>query len=102
MQEIDGNTYLFDRNDGGKMVRNKMAHDWWGDHYYNEEGIMQTGFVPYDGNVYYFFENGDMAHGWQTIGDSTYFFKEDGTMATGITFVYWRDYEFSADGVLQN
>lgn len=102
VQTIDGNSYLFDRNDGGKMVRNKMAHDWWGDHYYDEDGIMQTGFVTYEGKTYYFFENGDMAHGWQTIDGNTYFFGDnDGVMATGTTFIYWRDYDFDENGVLQ-
>ncbi len=102
VQTVDGNSYLFDRNDGGKMVRNKMAHDWWGDHYYGDDGVMQVGFITYEDNTYYFFENGDMAHGWQTIDGNTYFFGDnDGIMAKGTTFIYWRDYEFDENGVLQ-
>ncbi len=102
VQTVDGKSYLFDRNDGGKMVRNKMAHDWWGDHYYGDDGVMQTGFITYEGNTFYFFENGDMAHGWQTIDGNTYFFGDnDGIMAKGTTFIYWRDYEFDENGVLQ-
>ncbi|WP_197027065.1 N-acetylmuramoyl-L-alanine amidase family protein [Butyrivibrio sp. MC2021] len=99
---IDGKTYLFDRNDGGKMVRNKMAHDYYGDHYYDDDGVMQTGFVTYEGNTWYFYENGEMARNWQTIDGNTYFFGDnDGIMATGTTFIYWRYYEFDENGVLQ-
>ena len=102
VQTIDEKTYLFNRNDGGKMVRNTMAHDWWGDHYYGDDGVMQTGFITFEDKTYYFFENGDMAHGWQTIDGNTYFFGDnDGIMAKGTTFIYWRDYEFDENGVLQ-
>lgn len=103
VQTIDGKSYLFDRNDNGKMVTNKMAHDWEGtqDHYYGDDGVMQTGFVAYEGNTYYFYEDGNMARGWQTIDGNTYFFdNNNGIMATGTTFIYWRDYEFDENGVL--
>ena len=104
VQTIDGNSYLFDRNDNGKMVTNKMAHDWEGtqNHYYGDDGVMQTGFITYEGNTYYFYEDGTLARGWQTIDGNTYFFdNNNGIMATGTTFIYWRDYEFDENGVLQ-
>ena len=47
-------------------------------YYFNENGVMQTGFQVIGGATYYFGNNGMMQTGWQTVAEDTYYFGEDG------------------------
>lgn len=52
--------------------------------YYDETGIMQTGFTEIEGNYYYFAPNGTMKTGWLTNdGVRMYFDSETGIRNTG-------------------
>ena len=55
-------------------------------YYFNENGVMQTGFQVIGGATYYFGNNGMMQTGWQTVAEDTYYFGEDGKALTG-----WQD-----------
>ena len=118
--DIDGVTYMFNPNDGGKMYRG-----WWTDatgtyyldpkdahrvtglatidgavYYFNEAGQMQVGVVNVNGVTYDFGADGKMLTGMQTIGDGTYFFGTDGAMMTGLVQTKEGVYYAGADGKL--
>ncbi len=118
--ELEGVTYLFNPNDGGKLYRG-----WWTDatgtyyldptdahrttglaavegsvYYFNEAGQMQVGLVTVNGATYYFGADGKMLTGMQTIGDGIYYFGVDGTMVTGLVQTKDAIYYAGADGKL--
>ena len=117
---LEGLTYMFNPNDGGKMYRG-----WWTDatgtyyldlndahrvsglvaidgatYYFNEAGQMQVGVVNINGATYDFGADGKMLTGMQTVGDGTYFFGADGVMATGLVQTADGVYYAGADGKL--
>ena len=53
--------------------------EWY---YFNEYGIMQTGWILYENNWYYLYSNGVMAHGCY-IGD--YYLNDNGAWTTNIS-----------------
>lgn len=54
-------------------------------YYFDENGIMQTGFIELDKSTYYFDkEDGHMLTGWQTIENKKYYFEDNGKMKIGI------------------
>ncbi|MCR5195525.1 MAG: hypothetical protein K6D38_04355 [Pseudobutyrivibrio sp.] len=102
--EINGQSFLFNPNDNGKLYKG-----WWTDptgqyyldnadghrtvglatidnsvYYFNEQGQMQTGVVDVNGATYYFGADGKMQTGMQTIGDATFYFGENGVMMKGL------------------
>lgn len=118
--DIEGLTYMFNPNDGGKMYRG-----WWNDatgtyyldakdahrvtglqaidgatYYFNEAGQMQVGVVNVNGATYNFGADGKMLTGLQTVGDASYFFGTDGVMATGLVQTPNGVYYAGADGKL--
>ena len=118
--DIEGLTYMFNPNDGGKMYRG-----WWTDatgtyyldpkdahrvsglatidnavYYFNEIGQMQVGVVNVNGATYYFGPDGKMVTGMQTIGDGTFYFGADGVMLTGLIQTSDGVYYAGADGRL--
>ena len=50
-----------------------VNNDWY---YFDENGLMQTGWVKHDDHRYYYDENGIMVHGIMKIGGKTYGFNE--------------------------
>jgi len=118
--DVDGVTYLFNPNDGGKLYKG-----WWTDptgtyyldaadahrttglaaidgsvYYFNELGQMQVGVVNVNGATYYFGADGKMQTGMQTIGDGVYYFGADGVMATGLIQATDGVYYAGTDGKL--
>ena len=99
---IDDNRYYFDPNNKGLMVRDefKNIEDEGSTYryYFDEDGVMKTGWIEKDGNKYYADENGHlftrthdidsnryyfdsstgaMYLGFHEIGDYTYYFNEN-------------------------
>ena len=70
-------------------------------YYFDENGIMQTGFVELDKSTYYFDkEDGHMLTGWQTIENKKYYFEDNGKMKTGICKVGEDTYCFGDGGAM--
>ena len=70
-------------------------------YYFDENGIMQTGFVELDKSTYYFNkEDGHMLTGWQTIENKKYYFEDNGKMKTGICKVGEDTYCFGDGGAM--
>lgn len=75
---INGQTYGFDEWSGvlltGEHIfTDTVNNDWY---YFDENGLMQTGWVKHDDHRYYYDENGIMVHGIMKIGGKTYGFNE--------------------------
>lgn len=62
-EKIDGETHWFDEN--GRTISGwKYSNGWY---YYNQKGVMQTGWQEINGSRYYMNESGVMQTGWQYI-----------------------------------
>lgn len=72
---------------GGKWYfykNGEMATEWWeigSDEYYFDPntGVMQTGWLYWDGVWFYFEGSGRMATGWKQIGGTYYYFYPTGS-----------------------
>ncbi len=115
--EIDGSTYYFAEN-GARAAGWQSMED--GVRYFNDEGIMLTGWQTIDGNRYhfntsgimytgfvtmadgvrYFTENGIMLTGWQKIEEKTHHFDENGLMSIGWADIDGKRYHFNASGIM--
>ena len=96
----DGTGYWYYFDENGILQTGWVKVD--GKTYYcNSSGAMQTEWQQIDGSWYYFNEKGVMQTGWQKIGNSEYYFNEKGIMQTGWQQVddYW--YYFNEKGVIQ-
>lgn len=94
----DDNTYLIGDwlKSGGKwyymdeygyMVnRCKMTIDS-NVYYFDEAGVMQTGWIYLGRNWYLFDEDGKMCTGWAQVGGKWYYLDTDGIMLTGWKYV---------------
>lgn len=78
-QLVEGTTY------GGFLYKmeNKYGIKNIHKYYFNNSGIMQTGWKKMNGLWYYFGSDGAMRTGWQRISGEWYFFRGDGSMKTG-------------------
>ena len=96
--DAEGNLYYYE---GGVPVTG--FHDIDGARYYfNEAGIMQTGWIRDEaGSRYYFGADGIMLTGFQQINDKTYYFKETGVMQTGLKKIDGVRYYFKPSGVMK-
>ena len=75
-QHIGSSERLFDQN--GRMYQNEFAEYNGKNYYFDENGIMQTGWVSYAGSYYYLYEDGTMATGTVFIDGNEYTFDENG------------------------
>ncbi|MCD8335728.1 MAG: NlpC/P60 family protein [Lachnospiraceae bacterium] len=65
-------------------------------YYFDENGIMQTGFVTINGKLLYFSEeDGTLQYGWITVGDKKYYAKDSGVLYVS---AWHGKYYFQADG----
>ena len=102
----------------GSMVKSHWAkirsvgtnNFYW--YYFNENGIMLTGWQQIGGYWYYFNSFGSMTIGWQQIGGSWYFLRQytnqfgtgpEGSMlANTSAYINGKTYYFNASGVCTN
>ena len=69
---------------------------------FDQNGVLQTGLVKYDGKYYYADSKGVLQTRWQTIGGKTYYFyKKSLAAATGWNKLGDNIYYFNAEGVRQ-
>ncbi|WP_173060356.1 bifunctional 2',3'-cyclic-nucleotide 2'-phosphodiesterase/3'-nucleotidase [Neobacillus endophyticus] len=86
-----------------KYVTNKWIKDidglWY---HFDEEGIMQTGWLQIDGKKYLLDEDGVMLTGWHKEAGKWYYFdKVNGNMKIGWAQVNGKWYYFGKTGVMQ-
>ncbi len=74
-----------------------------GDYYYfNEDGIMQTGFIPENEKIYFYSRvNGKLKHGWQGAEEGQWYQDEEGALVVGKTEIDGKNYYFNENGFLQ-
>lgn len=77
---IDGDTYYFD--DAGVMQTGwvYLGRDWY---FFGRDGVMETGWVFTGGNWYYLDKEGIMLTDWVFLNGKWYFLDTDGKMLTG-------------------
>lgn len=98
--QLNGYTYLFNPNDGGKLYKG-FWKDAAGTHYLDEAaGYMVTGLKTINGSVYYFNDKGVMQTGLVTIGANQYYFNAEGKLQTGWVTIGTANYYFGADGAM--
>ncbi len=145
--ELNGKKYFFSRtygyalqgwvsNSEGKWYQNEdgsllIGVNKIGDKYYyfDNNGMLQTGFITYAGKKYFFsrtyeyalqgwvsnFEgkwyqqaDGSLLTGYQTIGGKHYYFDEEGMLRTGFItinnkiYFFSRTYEYALEGWVSN
>ncbi len=95
-----GKTYYYDL---GKKVIGLAAIDGQ-TYYFDNSGVMKTGWISTTGNWYYFNPNtGAMHKGWLKLGASWYYLDSiSGIMVTGSVYIGDDLYCFNNDGVMQS
>ena len=66
--------------------------------YFDENGVMATGWKEVEGTWYYFYNSGRMLTGWQKIGANWFYFEADGAMVTGWKAIGTKWYYFYDSG----
>ena len=73
-KQIDGKWYFFEENFGYRIT-NAWQRDNNKEYHFDENGIMQTGWLTDEGGTRYCDESGAMLLGWNQIDGSWYFFE---------------------------
>ena len=70
-------------------------------YYFNNDGVMHTGWIQDGANKKYLNTNGILVAGWQKIAGKWYYFNPDGAMITpGWQVIGGNRYYFNADGTM--
>ena len=105
------NYYWYYFNENGIMLTGwQQIGDYW--YYFNNFGSMTTGWQSIGGYWYYMNSSGQMTTGWQQIGGSWYFLRQStnqyGTgpagsmLANTSAYINGKTYYFNASGVCTN
>lgn len=97
-EEVDGNTYYYVKNVAQTGFVSAERDRILSTFYFNEDGVLQTGFITSEGSTYCFDDEGRMVKGFYKLNNVTYHFSQDGKMSTGMTKVEGSTYLFSEDG----
>ncbi|SFC40933.1 endo-1,4-beta-xylanase [Butyrivibrio sp. YAB3001] len=86
----------------GTLAKNEIVSRLLSRYIFNEEGVMQTGFVHFNGNDYYCGTSGAIyTNSFITVDCKTYYAKNDGRLAKNETiWRLFRRYRFDENGVL--
>ena len=105
-QKIDGKWYYFQESywymyaEGFYWIYNKQTSKTEL-YFFDENGVMQTGWINLGDYWYYFKSNGVGAEGWQKLGGKWYYF-EDAEACTGVMRIegecYYFGLPYKADG----
>ncbi len=97
---VDGNKYYAKAD--CQIAKNEIVDKWGSRYIFDAEGVMQTGFVAYDGKDYYCDAKGHMLkNSWITVEGKKYYAKSDYTLAKTETIKKWGiKYTFDENGVL--
>lgn len=96
---IENKQYFFD--DSGVMQTGWQTVDG-STYYFNNDGIMQTGFQTISGNKYYLGDSGVLHTGWLSHKNQTYYCSSSngGKLATGKWTIDGENYYFNNDGIM--
>ena len=83
---------------GERVIGMKKISGKW--YYFNENGIMKTGWVSYNDKWYYFKTDGSRHTGVLKTGGRTYYFGRDGVMKTGFLTIAEKTYYFGTNGAM--
>lgn len=106
-KSVNPNITLKDKNYDAKYYLDKdfsVVIGWkeidkvW--HYFNDQGIMQTGWIS-DNSLYYLDNTGVMKTGWNKIDDNTYHFDQYGHATIGKMLIDNKWYFFNEKGSLK-
>lgn len=72
-------------DDYGNLLKNTWFYDrnYGKTYYFNNDGIMNTGWIQLNGDWYYLDTSGAMVTGWKMIGSKWYYLDYNGKMRTG-------------------
>jgi len=123
LAEISGQKYLFDKDgkmltglqvfngkkmffaSNGSLQAQGRASSWQKigskTYYFDNYGIMKTGWAFLDGHWNYFTSDGDMKTGWVKDKDIWYYLDKDGVMLTGLQEINGSRYYLNASGAMQ-
>ena len=96
---VNGGTYFLDPF--GHLIAGMLYPIGEFVYYFDETGLMRTGFVNLADGVRFFDENGHMVTGWRNIAGNTYFFDITGLMKTGFISDGVNIYYLNEAGVMQ-
>lgn len=82
-QSIDGNWHLYDLSGNETKGWHKVGKSSW--YYFNDEGIMQKGWLGLNGKAYYLSNSGIMKKGWVKIDEKWYYFNQAGEKQVNTT-----------------
>ena len=99
MQQIDGKTYLFDK-DGLMQTGWYTAKDSGSTYYFGADGAAVSGLMTDAGKLYCFGEDGQMLRGFYQADGARYYFGKDGAAQTGWIAADGKRYYADADGRL--
>ncbi len=95
--KTDGNTYYYVDGailKGLQKINNQM-------YYFNGSGILETGWIAYDGHYMYADDQGVLQTGWLQVGDKKYYIGNDLYRVTGFYSIGGKKYYFNTSGVMQ-
>jgi arabinogalactan endo-1,4-beta-galactosidase len=97
---LDDNTYYAKQD--GSLATNEIISKWGAEYIFDENSLLQTGFVSFEGKDYYCKENGKIVKSdWITVGEDKYYAKSDGQLAKNETITKWfKKYTFDENGIL--
>ncbi|UUV16739.1 TcdA/TcdB pore-forming domain-containing protein [Clostridioides difficile] len=78
----DGSKYYFNEDTAEAYVGLSVIND--GQYYFNDDGIMQLGFVTINDKVFYFSDSGIIEPGVQNIDDNYFYIDESGLVQIGV------------------
>lgn len=79
-QNEDNNTWSWIEDDS-KATGWKLINGTW--YYFNDNGVMHTGWLKYNNKKYKLSDSGIMITGWNLDNGKWYYFNDDGTMHIG-------------------
>ena len=96
-QDTDGNWFYYNEIGILKTGWECLNGIWY---YFDTDGIMATGWTIVDGVGYFFNESGAMVTGWLNLNDNWYYMRPSGAMAVGWCLVGNSWYYMSESGAM--
>jgi len=96
--EINGVKYYFDE-DGVMLTGWQQIDGKW--YYLGDDGASKSGSQSIDGKQYYFGEDGAMLTGWQQINGKWYYILDNGELSTGWKEIDGKWYYFASNGEMK-
>lgn len=88
-------TYRYSNGTGPRNTWDRINDHWY---YFDQNGIMMTGWIWNNDHWYYALPDGQMATGWNNVNEKWYYMNESGIMQTGYITVGGKTYYCDASG----